>query len=178
MKLKLTIATVLSVALGAAALGSASAGEAGAKPGLMPGKWHGTGVITGSITDAAATTTFSGKVGFRLTVLKNFAVKGTGSWVKTMKGRGDVSSTMTGIGYMFFGGTARDIRYAYTETVEGTVTANGIASPVSFQRGDEKLLASQLVITRARKCTATGFIPTGEGMKITWTAKRLGACSE
>ena len=179
MKLRtFTIAAVLSLALGAAALGTASTTDAAAKRGLLPGKWQGTGVISGSITDEAATTTFSGKLGFRFVVKKNLAVVGNGSWVKTMKGSGLVSSDMTGIGYMSFGGLASDIGYIYTEEVQGTVTANGIASPVKFVRGDDEVLKGHLVITKARKCSAFGFIPAGGGLKMTWSAKRVGKCSE
>jgi len=179
MKLKmLTIAAALALALVAAALGSASTTEAGAKRGLMPGKWQGTGEFSGSITDAGGRTSFSGKLGFRIVVRKNLAVEGNGSWVKTMTGRGIASSDMTAVGYMLFGGIASDIGYLYNEDVEGTVTTDGIAHPVKFQRGDDELLKGRLVITKARKCTAFGFIPANGGMKITWSAKRVGKCSE
>jgi len=71
----------------------------------------------------------------------------------------------------------RNVRFDYTESVEGTVTANGITRPVSFERvGDD--LEGRLVITRARKCTVICTVPTGEGATITWTAKRLGSCRE
>ena len=39
-------------------------------------------MISGSVTDAAGTTKFSGKVGFRLVVSNDRWVKGTGSWVR------------------------------------------------------------------------------------------------
>ena len=177
MKLKmLTLGAALGFVLVAVVLGSASSGEAAAKRGLMPGKWHGMGVISGSITDEAATTTFSGKLGFRLNVAKNLAVGGSGSWVKTMKGRGLVSSTMTGIARLVFTGTGSGIKFGYTETVDGTITANGMTKPVSFDLAPAGFV--RLVITRARTCTAAGTIPTGDGAKITWTAKRLGRCTE
>ena len=174
----ITMAAALVLALAAAALAAATATEAGAKRGLMPGKWQGTGVFSGSITDEAATTTFGGKLGFRFVVKKNLAVEGKGSWVKTMKGRGLVSSDMTSIGVMLFGGLAHEIGYIYTEEVVGTVTANGIASPVKFVRGDDEVLKAMLVITKARKCSAVGFIPANGGLKISWSAKRVGKCVE
>ncbi len=183
MKLKsIAIATALALALIAAALVSAAATDARPKPGLTPGKWQGTGVITGSVRDAGGKTTFNGKLGFRLIVAKNLEVEGTGSWVKTMRGRGEIAaSVMQGIGRMWFGGHAHNIDYIYEEAVEGTIEiANGGKRPVSFVRGQDETLKGQLVITRARTCTAFGFIPTaGEsGVKITWSAKRLGKCSE
>ncbi|MCI0637169.1 MAG: hypothetical protein L0206_25130 [Actinobacteria bacterium] len=183
MKLKkITVTTVLMAAISLAALGSATSTEAGAKPGLLPGKWHGTGVITGSVTDAGGRTTFGGKIGFRLNVAKNLEVSGTGSWVKTMKGRGEMAkSDMTGIGKMWFGGFGHNVDYMYEEHVEGTVTfAFGATKKVSFVHGQDETLRGRLVITKARHCSASGFIPTSKesGVKITWSAKRLGKCTE
>jgi hypothetical protein len=172
----LTIVTVLTLALGAALLGSASATEAAGKPGLSPGKWVGTGTISGSVTDDAATTTFSGKIGFQLTVRKNLLVHGDGSWVKTMKGRGFVDSDMVGIAQLTIGGRFNDLLFDHIESVEGTITANGITKRVEF--GDEEFRRSHLVLTSVAKCKARGFIPTADagGAKMTWTARRLGKC--
>ena len=170
----LIVAAALAVLVSVAALGSASASNTAPKPGLLPGKWQGTGTISGSITDDAATTTFSGKLGFRLNVAKNLSVTGSGSWVKEMKGRGIVSSDMTAIARLVFTGTARDVRFGYAETVDGTITANGIRSPVQFDRAPPGFV--RLVISRARTCSASGSIPVQQesGVTITWTAKRLG----
>jgi hypothetical protein len=183
MKLKsIAIATTLALAIIGAALVGATSTEARAKPGLMPGKWQGVGVIKGSTTDAGGKTTFSGKVGFRLFVAKNLEVSGTGSWVKTMKGTSElVRSTMTGIGRMWFGGFGYDIDYMYEEDVQGFVEdAFGRKTPVKFVHGQDETLRGRLVITKARTCRAAGFIPTsGEsGVKISWTAKKLGKCSD
>jgi hypothetical protein len=177
MKLKrITIAAVLAIVLGATALGAADSTHAGPKPGLMPGKWVGTGVISGSITDEVGTTRFSGKIGFRITIRKDLAVGGTGSWVKQMVGQGDgMSSSMTGIGTLYFGESPQGIKISYFEEVEGTVTVGGFTQPIKFET---KTKEARLVITKARRCSAVGFIPAGGGMKMTWTAKRLGKCTE
>ena len=170
----LIVAAGLAVVVSAASLGSASASSTAPKPGLLPGKWQGTGTISGSITDDAATTTFSGKLGFRLNVAKNLTVTGSGSGVKVMKGRGLGHSDMTAIARLVFTGTGRDIRFGYAETVDGTVTANGIRSPVEFERAPPGFV--QLVINGARTCSASGTIPVQResGVTITWTARRLG----
>jgi hypothetical protein len=174
---KIAIAATLALAVVVAALGSASATSAAGKPALPAGTWTGTGVISGSLTDAAGTTSFSGKVGFRLVVSKKRWVKGTGSWVRTMKGSAEFSrSTMTGIAHLRLAGPSNEIDILYAEEVEGTVEVPyAKPQPVQFKRGwDDKPLVSQLLITRVTKCSAAGTIPTGEGMKITWTAKPLG----
>ncbi len=178
MKLKsIGIATTLALALTAAALVGAAATEARPKPGLTPGKWQGTGVITGSVTDEVGTTSFSGKLGFRITIRKDLAVSGTGSWVKQMVGRGDgMSSSMTGIAHMYFGESPQGIKISYAEEVEGTVTVNGLTHPVKFDTPGAK--TARLVITRARHCSASGTIPAGGGLRMNWTAKRLGKCTE
>ena len=174
-----TIAIVALVALAAiaAALTGPATMQAGPKPGLVPGKWQGTGVISGSITDVVGKTTFSGKVGFRINIRKDFAVGGTGSWVKQMDGAGtDMSSSMTGIATMYFGESGQGgIKITYFEEVEGTVTVNGRTHPMKFTTKDK---TASLVITKARKCSAVGVIPAGGGMRITWTAKRVGKCVE
>jgi hypothetical protein len=171
----LILAAALSVAVSAAALGSASASSTVARPGLLPGKWQGTGVISGSVTDDGGTTTFGGKIGFLFNVRKDLLVHGKGSWVKTMTGRGFVNSDLTGIANLTFGGRSHKIVFDYIESVEGTITANGIKKPVSFDTGEDFKRAS-LVITKARTCTASGFIPVAKesGVKMTWTARRLG----
>jgi hypothetical protein len=172
-------AAVLVAAMAVVALAGATATHAGPKPGLLPGKWQGTGVISGSVTDEVATTTFKGKLGFRINVAKNLEVHGTGSWVKTMIGKGEFAkSTMTGIGKMWFGGFGSDVDYIYEEDVEGTITDpfTRKARPVKFVHGKDETLRGALVITKARTCTAYGFIPMAKesGVKITWSAKRLG----
>jgi hypothetical protein len=173
---KIAIATTLAVSVVVAALGSASATDAAGKPSLTPGNWNGTGVISGSVTDAAGTTRFSGKVGFRLVVSKARWVKGTGSWVRKMKGSTELTkSTMTGIGHLRLAGPSDGIDILYAEDVEGTVeTPWGKPTPVKFKRGWETPLVSELLITRVKKCSAAGTIPAGEGVTITWTAKPLG----
>jgi hypothetical protein len=184
MKLK---RIALGIALGlvalAAALGSTSTVEAAGKPGLTPGTWKGTGVISGSVTDAAGTTRFTGKLGFRLVVSKKRWVKGTGSWVRTMVGTSEfVRSRMVGIAKMTFAGPSNEIDILYAEDVEGFVEdAFGRKTPVAFNRGggsgpptSELPLRNDLIVKRVQRCTASGIIPTGEGMKITWTAKAAG----
>ena len=166
MKIKsIAIATVLVAAIAAVALASATATHAGPKPGLLPGKWQGTGVISGSVTDEVGTTTFKGKLGFRINVAKNLEAHGTGSWVKTMNGTSEfMKSTMTGIGRMWFGGFAHDIDYMYEEAVEGTIhdAFTNKSRPIKFVRGQDETLRGRLVITKARTCTAAGFIPVSK----------------
>ena len=171
----LIVAATLALAVSAAALGSASASSTVAKPGLLPGKWQGTGVISGSVTDAGGTTTFGGKIGFLFTVRKDLLVHGKGSWVKTMTGRGIVDSDLTGIADLTIGGRSHKVVFDYLENVAGTITANGIKKPVDFSTSEDFKRAS-LVITKARTCTASGYIPVAKesGVKMTWTAKRLG----
>jgi polyisoprenoid-binding protein YceI len=172
----LTAVALLSLAACTVAFGSASASDTGqAALRLSPGKWQGVGKISGSVTDEAATTTFSGKLGFRLTVRTDRLVHGKGSWVKTMTGRGLVDSDLTGIAMFTIGGWSHKMAFDYLESVEGTITANGIKKPVSFDSGEDFKKAS-LVITYATKCTAGGFVPVAKesGVEMTWTAKRAG----
>jgi hypothetical protein len=171
----LILAAALSLAVCATALGSASAGNTAPVPGLLPGKWQGTGVIKGSVTDAGGTTTFGGKIGFLFTVRKDLLVHGKGSWVKTMTGRGLVDSDLTSIAMLTFGGRSHKVVFDYLENVEGTITANGIKKPVTFSTSEDFKKAS-LVITKARTCSANGFILVAKesGVTMTWTAKRLG----
>lgn len=177
MKTKLlTIGAALALLLAAVVLGSASTSEAAGKPGLSPGKWVGTGTISGSVTDDAATTTFSGKIGFQVTVRNNLLVHGNGSWAKTMTGRGLVDSDIVAIGQLTIGGRSNDLLFDYIESAEGTITVNGKPRPVEF--GNDDFKRSRLVLTSVAKCKARGFIPTADagGAKMTWTAKRLGKC--
>jgi polyisoprenoid-binding protein YceI len=172
----LTAVALLSVAACVVALGSASANDtAQAALRLSPGKWQGVGKISGSITDDAATTTFSGKLGFQLTVRKDLYVHGKGSWAKTMTGRGLVDSDLTGIAFLTIGGTSDKIVFDYMESVDGTITANGMQKPVSFDSGED-FKKSSLVIQYAKKCHVGGYIPVAKesGVKITWTAKKYG----
>jgi hypothetical protein len=180
MKLRIVITTAaLALAVGAAALGGASSSEAAPKPGLTPGTWQGTGAITGSVTDEVGTTTFSGKIAFRITIGKNLSVSGKGSWVKQMVGKGDgMSSSMTGIGLMYFGESPQGIKITYLEDVEGTVTINGLTHPVKFSIGTKEDRVTRLVVGKAYHCSASGVIPAGPGLKMTWKAKRLGKCSQ
>ena len=177
MNRKMLIVAAALTLLVSAALGSASAGNAASQGPLrlMPGKWQGTGKISGSVTDDGGTTTFSGKLGFQLTVRKDLLVHGKGSWVKTMTGRGIVDSDLTGIAFMTLGGYSHKIVFDYLESVEGTITANGIKKPVSFDSGED-FKKSALVIQYVKKCYAGGFIPVAKesGVKMTWTAKKYG----
>jgi hypothetical protein len=174
---RLTALAALTLTLSAVALGSASAGDAASQAALrlLPGKWQGTGKISGSITDDGGTTTFGGKLGFRLTVRTDRLVHGKGSWVKTMTGRGLVDSDLSSIAMFTIGGWSHKMVFDYLENVEGTITANGIKKPVSFDSGEDFKKAS-LVITYATKCTAGGFVPVAKesGVKMTWAAKRSG----
>jgi polyisoprenoid-binding protein YceI len=177
MKLRmLTVVALHSLAACAVALASASASDtAQTALRLSPGKWQGVGKISGSITDDAATTTFSGKLGFQLTVRKDLYVHGKGSWAKTMTGRGLVDSDLTGIAFLTIGGTSNKIVFDYMESVEGTITANGMQKPVSFDSGED-FKKSSLVIQYAKKCYAGGLIPVAKesGVTMTWTAKKYG----
>ena len=178
MKLKkIAVTSALALTMVVTALGTAPATGAAAKPGLPPGTWNATGVISGSVTDAAGTTNFSGKVGFRLVVARDRWVKGTGSWVRTMKGSTEFTKgAMTGIADLRFAGPSNEIDILYAEAVEGTVSfPGGKTTPVKFKRGwDDKPLQATLVVKRVTRCSAAGTIPAGEGIQITWTAKAAG----
>ena len=177
MKLRnITAAATLALAIGATAVGSATASGA-VKPGLTPGTWTGTGVISGSVTDAAGTTTFSGKVGFRIVVAKDRWAKGTGSWVRTMKGTTEFTKgELTGIADLRFAGPSNEVDILYAEAVEGTVSfPGGRTTPVKFKRGwDDTPLQASLVVKQVKRCTASGTIPAGGGIQITWSAKAAG----
>jgi hypothetical protein len=178
MKLKhITAAAALALTIGVTTVGTATAGEALVNPGLTAGTWTGTGVISGSVTDAAGTTRFTGKVGFRIKVAKDRWAKGTGSWVRTMKGSTEFTKgEMTGIADLRFAGPSNEIDILYAEAVEGTVSfPGGKTTPVKFKRGwDDMPLRAPFIVKHVKRCTASGTIPAGEGIQITWTAKAQG----
>jgi hypothetical protein len=174
---KITVATTLALATAVLAVGSASAGGTAGKPGLTAGTWTGTGMISGSVTDAAGTTTFTGKVGFRISVAKDRWAKGTGSWVRTMKGGTEFTrGTLRGIAQLRFAGPSNEIDILYAEDVEGTITLpGGKTTPMKFKRGwDDQPLQAALVVKQVKRCSASGTIPAGDGIQITWTAKAQG----
>ena len=150
MKLRnITAAATLALAICMTAVGSATAGGAVVKPGLTPGTWTGTGVITGSSTESGYTTTFRGKVGFRIVVAKDRWAKGTGSWVRTMKGTTEFTKgELTGIADLRFAGPSNEVDILYAEAVEGTVSfPGGKTTPVKFKRGwDDNPLQAILVV--------------------------------
>jgi hypothetical protein len=178
MKLRmLTLVATLGLLLLAAVAGGASATEAAAKPGFLPGTWNGIGTISGSLDDGFASTRFSGKLGFHLKVKPDLTVTGSGSRVMTMKGSGPVSSSMTGIAVLKFSGNATDARFSGIENVTGTVTANGIPKPVRINgRAINNL---RLVISRGGKCSANGTVPMAPGVTLKWTARLAitGTCN-
>ena len=172
MKVKLLAlgATVCLAAL-AATGGSASAAQSAAKPGFVPGKWLGTGKISGKTGDGPMSEVWSGSVRFTLVVTPGRKADGSGTWALTMKGSGPVASTMNGSATLTMSGPATDVRYTGTQKISGTVTDGVRSTPIGFTRP----LKGQLVITRAGSCRVTGTSPMGPGLTFTWTAQLAGS---
>jgi len=182
MKLKtLTVAATLALVVAAALIGSASSTGAAPKPGFLPGIWNGKGTIGGSVTDEVGTTLFKGTFKFRIKVAPDFTVTGTGRRVLRMKGTGDPSSTMRGIGTLKFSGTASDVRFTGTEQVVGNITVNGYTHPLRMTKSipTEEGASAPLVIKRPGKCRALGTVPMGPGVTLKWTAELAirGTCN-
>ena len=182
MKLR-THALIVGLALliAVAALGSAASTQAAAKPGLVPGKWIGTGTIAGSSSDAGVIGTDNrGQVRFTLLVKPDRSVSGSGMWKRTMTGAGfDTKSVIVGTASLKFSGPSRDARFVGQEVGRGSITASGVTRSITLPPQE---LEGTLVVARAGDCTANGTakIPSrGPGLKLKWTAKRAinGTCN-
>jgi hypothetical protein len=181
MKLRtIATATALALTLGIAALGAASGTEAAPKPGLVPGKWIGTGTISGTSQDGELTTSNRGLVTFTVTVAADRSVSGSGTWKRTMTGSGlDTQSVIIGTASLKFSGPSTEVRFAGKEYAQGKVVVNG----TTIQMGTKGLkLEGLLVLARAGDCTANGtakMIETRGGLTLKWKAKRVirGTCN-
>jgi hypothetical protein len=50
-----------------------------------------------------------------------------------------------------------------------------MAQPIRFKRGwEDKPLVATFQIKQVKRCSASGTIPAGGGIQITWTAKAQG----
>src|SRR5262245_5037864 len=105
MKLRTyVVATMLPLAAIAVAA-TASATQAGAKPGFPAGTWRGTGALTtGMDTVGGLTTRTSGSATFTLRVSRAGRVTGKGTWKVTQIGTGSVNSKITGVADVSFSG--------------------------------------------------------------------------
>ena len=167
-KLYLTAAAV--TVLGAAA----PASHAAAKPGFPAGTWTGKGVISGTSSEYGQTTRTSGNATFTLKVTRGGRVSGTGRWSKKEVGSGAISSTITSIATVRFGGTATRPTYAGTQTVK-TSFSDGV---VGGGNTTELPFKGALRITRAGHCRVTGA-RTVDGVSFKWKAllKGSGTCN-
>ena len=169
------------LALAALALPSSSVGasaapvtQAAAKPGFPAGTWIGKGVISGSSSEFGQETRTSGKAAFTLKVTRSGRVSGTGRWVTTEVGSGAISSKITGVATVRFGGTARLPTYAGTQTVKTSFSDGARGDGSTFTRP----FKGALRIRRAGHCRVTGG-HTVEGVAFKWTAllKGSGNCN-
>lgn len=168
----LTVLALVALIALAAVAGSAS-GAGTAAPGFAPGKWRGTGTISGSSTDGPMSVVYGGTIRFTITVKANLAAAGTGTWAMTMKGSGPVTSVMKGTAALTLNGSGTDVRYSGMQKVAGTVSDGTISRPIGFTR----LLKGRLVISRAGTCKVVGTSPMGGGAVFKWTAtKGAGTC--
>jgi hypothetical protein len=168
--MKFTTITVVS-ALAGAALAVASAAQGAPKPGFVPGKWVGSGKISGTTGDGPMSEVWRGSVRFTLVVGKSLTAGGSGTWALTMKGSGPVGSTMTGSAALKLSGPATDVRFAGTQKISGTVSDGVVSNGINFTRP----LNGRLVIARAGSCLVTGTSPMGPGLKLTWSAQLAGS---
>ena len=167
------LATITAIAAVAAAslIGSASAGQGAAKPGFVPGKWLGTGKISGKTGDGPMSEAWSGTVRFTLVISAGFTAGGSGTWAVTMKGSGPVSSTLNGSAALKLTGAATDVRFTGTQKISGKVSDDVHSNSIAFTRP----LNGRLVIARAGKCSVNGTSPIGNGLTFTWSAQLAGS---
>lgn len=165
--------TILAAIALAVVAGAAPAAETLARPGFAPGKWVGTGTISGSGVDGPMRVVYGGKIRFALDVKPNLTATGTGTWAMTMKGSGPVTGVMKGTAALELTGSGSDVRYSGTQRVSGTVTDGTLSTPIRFTRQ----LKGRLVISRAGSCKVVGTSPMGGGAVFKWTAtKGTGTC--
>jgi hypothetical protein len=165
----LALAT-LALPLSEVAASAAPMKPAAPQPGVPAGSWVGKGVISGSSSEYGQVTETSGKATFALKVTKGGRVSGTGRWVTTEVGRGAISSTITGVANVSFGGTARLPTYAGMQTVKTSFSDSAHNTGTTFQRQ----FKGALRITRAGHCRVTGGY-TSEGVSFKWTALLSGS---
>jgi hypothetical protein len=166
-------ALVAAIAALGIAFGAASVGLAAPKPGFLPGTWIGTGTISGSgpaVGGPAAT--FEGKLAFTMTVRRNGAVSGTGSWSRTMTSVDPgVSAIIAAKTSVQVSGSSTAPRLVGTYRAVGTFVGHGVSKTSTFAPAT---LNETLVITRAGKCRASGS-STVKGVTTTWTAQLKGS---
>ena len=114
----------------------------------------------------------SGHANFTLKIRRGGRVSGTGKWVTTEVGSGAISSQITSVARVSFGGTARLPTYAGTQTVTTSFSDGTISDGNTFERP----FKGALRITRAGHCRVTGG-HSAEGISFTWTARLEGSCN-
>jgi hypothetical protein len=166
---------VLALAVGAAGA-SAAPNDAAANPGFPAGTWIGKGAIRGSSSEYGQNSRTTGKAAFTIKVTRGGRVTGTGRWVTTEIGSGAISSRITGVAPVRFGGTATLPTYRGTQTVETSFSDRFADSGNTFVA--EKPFKGALRITRAGHCRVTGG-RTVDGVSFKWTAllKGSGTCN-
>jgi hypothetical protein len=163
-----TIAATL--ALLAAALGSASATDAAPKPGFPPGTWIGAGYGEAEIAlDADLITLYSTNLNFTLDVTKDGKVTGRGTLRSLQTGSGSVGSRITGVAKLTFSGTPTQIRYSGTQVVTTKFVDAAHVQGTTFTRG----ISGGLVIKKARSCRVSGGHRV-EGLTFAWQARLKG----
>jgi hypothetical protein len=173
----LVLATALAVVATSLALGTASATDAAAKPGFLPGTWVGKGTISGSSVDGPMSTHFDGGIAFTLKVSKKLSVSGTGTWTLNMLGSEDapsssaVDSTMRGSAAITFGGQSTGVTFTGLQKITGEIRSAGVARPFSMQRP----LTGRLTIVRAGQCFVRGATVIQSGVKLVWSAQLKGS---
>jgi hypothetical protein len=142
------------------------------KPGFAPGKWIGTGTISGRTSSGGGPlTTFSGKVAFVLTASPDGHVSGTGTWSRTMVGSGPVSAKIVANTSVRVVGTSTAPRLVGTYRAVGTFSGDGITRTSTFA---PLKIDELLVIARAGSCRVTGS-HTFEGVTTAWSAQLEGS---
>jgi hypothetical protein len=170
------LVTALALAVGAAGASAAPANDAAANPGFPAGTWIGKGVISGSSSEYGQTTRTTGKATFTIKVTRGGRVTGTGRWVTTEIGSGAISSRITGVAPVRFGGTATLPTYRGTQTVKTSFSDGVVDDDNTFVA--EKPFKGALRITRAGHCRVTGG-RTVDGVSFKWAAllKGSGTCN-
>jgi hypothetical protein len=163
--------SVGALALAALALPLGAAGaSAAAKPGFPAGTWTGKGTISGSSSEYGQDIRTTGSATFMLKVRRGGRVTGTGKWVTTAVGSGAISSTITSVARVSFGGTPRLPTFAGTQTVTTSFTDGTRSDGDTF----ELPIKGALRITRAGHCRVTGG-QSADGVSFKWTARLKGS---
>lgn len=169
IRTKRALLAALGAALSAASLAGTT--HAAPKPGFLPGTWIGTGTISGRSANAIGTTTFSGKLSFRLKVARDGRVSGTGTWSRTMIGAGRIDAKIAAKTAVRVVGSPTDVRLTGTYRAVGTFSSDDVTRTSTFAPAT---LNERLRIVRAGTCRVTGK-STFQGVTTTWSAQLAGS---